>query len=200
MKKWESHFRYNDGNLFPQQPLIIFFKRNFSKKKKKLKILDLGCGSGSSMMLLDEKNIRADLVDASSTAIDKAKKKYSKLPNVSFYNMSFEDFLKKKENHYDLIIDSTSLQHIENLKNLSQVYRMIYKNLKKNGIFFTIHINSSNGLHDESFKTIKLSKNKIKNFIISNRFSKINYNIYYYTEENSKKYIKFNVISSVKTK
>ena len=200
MKKWESHFRDNDGNLFPQQPLIIFFKRNFSKKKKKLKILDLGCGSGSSMMLLDEKNICVDLVDASSTAIDKAKKKYSKLPNVSFYNMSFEDFLKKKENHYDLIIDSTSLQHIENLKNLSQVYRMIYKNLKKNGIFFTIHINSSNGLHDESFKTIKLSKNKIKNFIISNRFSKINYNIYYYTEENSKKYIKFNVISSVKTK
>ena len=57
MKKWESHFRDNDGNLFPQQPLIIFFKRNFSKKKKKLKILDLGCGSGSSMMLLDEKNI-----------------------------------------------------------------------------------------------------------------------------------------------
>lgn len=196
MKNWNNFFEKNDGNHFPHQSLIIFFNRNFSKLKKKINILDLGCGTGSTLMLIKKKNFSLDCVDISKEALKKLKQKNVN-KNVKTFNISFNQFLKISKKKYDLIIDGASLQH-QNENDLKLSFSLINKNLKKNGYFFSINLNSSKGLNDESFNVVKLKKKKLLNFFKLCKLKKIDYNFYYYTENNSKNFIKFNIITGQK--
>ena len=100
MKSWQKFFEENDGNNFPQQSLIIFFYRYLKKiKKKKLNILDLGCGTGSTLMLLKKKSFYVDCVDISLTALKKLKKK-NKNKNIKTLNKSLNEFLKNSKIKY----------------------------------------------------------------------------------------------------
>ena len=193
MKNWQKFFEENNGNNFPHQSLIIFFYRYLNKlKKKKLNILDLGCGTGSTLMLIKKNSFYVDFVDISITALKKIENK-NKNKNIKTFNKSFNEFLKHSKKKYDLIIDSTSLQH-QNEDGIKQSYSLINKNLKKNGYFFSINLNSSRGLNDDGFYVTKLKKNKLLNLFKLCKLKKVDYNFYYYTENNSKNYIKFNVI------
>ena len=99
MKNWKTFFKSSDGNKFPHQALIIFFSRHFFKiKKKKINILDLGCGTGSTLMLIKKKSYYVDFVDISETALKKIENK-NKNKNIQTFNKNFNDFLKtsKKE-------------------------------------------------------------------------------------------------------
>ena len=197
MKNWQKFFEENNGNNFPHQSLIIFFYRYLNKlKKKKLNILDLGCGTGSTLMLIKKNSFYVDFVDISITALKKIEKK-NKNKNIKTFNKSFNEFLKHSKKKYDLIIDSTSLQH-QNEDGIKQSFSLINKNLKKNGYFFSINLNSSRGLNDDGFYVTKLKKNKLLNLFKLCKLKKVDYNFYYYTENNSKNYIKFNIITGQK--
>ncbi|WP_440650525.1 class I SAM-dependent methyltransferase [Candidatus Pelagibacter sp. HIMB1495] len=196
MNKWNNFFLKNDGNNFPHQSLIIFFNRNFSNLKKKINILDLGCGTGSTLILLRKKNFFIDCVDISKEALKKLKQKHLN-KNVKTFNLGFNDFLKNSKKKYDLIIDGASLQH-QTEDDLKISYSLINKNLKKQGYFFSINLNSSKGLNDESFNVTKLKKKKLLYFFKLCNLKNIDYNYYYYTENNSKDFIKFNIITGQK--
>ena len=197
MKNWQKFFEENNGNNFPHQSLIIFFYRYLNKlKKKKLNILDLGCGTGSTLMLIKKNSFYVDFVDISITALKKIENK-NKNKNIKTFNKSFNEFLKHSKKKYDLIIDSTSLQH-QNEDGIKQSFSLINKNLKKNGYFFSINLNSSRGLNDDGFYVTKLKKNKLLNLFKLCKLKKVDYNFYYYTENNSKNYIKFNIITGQK--
>ena len=92
-KKWQTFFQNNFGNKFPHQSLIIFFNRNFYKLKKKINILDLGSGTGSTLKLIDKKNFFIDFVDISKIALKQILKKNLK-QNIEVYNQNFNDYLK----------------------------------------------------------------------------------------------------------
>lgn len=195
MKTWKKFFEKNNGNNFPHQSLIIFFYRHIYKlKKKKIDILDLGCGTGSTLKLIKKDYFYIDFVDISKTALKKIKEK----KNIKTFNQRIYDFLKYSEKKYDLIIDSTSIQH-QTEDEIKKSFTLIGKNLKKKGFFFSINLNSSRGINDDSFYVTKLKKNKLLNLFKLCKLKKVDYNIYYYTEDNSKNYIKFNVITGQKT-
>jgi 2-polyprenyl-3-methyl-5-hydroxy-6-metoxy-1,4-benzoquinol methylase len=192
-KKWQTFFQNNFGNKFPHQSLIIFFNRNFYKLKKKINILDLGSGTGSTLKLIDKKNFFIDFVDISKIALKQILKKNLK-QNIEVYNQNFNDYLKVSKKKYDLIIDSTSLQH-QTEKEIKVSFGLIKKNLKQNGFFFSINLNSYKGLHNENFYVTKFSKKKILNLFKLCKLKSIDYNQYHYTENNSKYFIKYNVIT-----
>ena len=193
MNKWEEFFNKNDGNNFPHTSLITFFFRHIYKiKKKRINILDLGCGTGSSLMLFKKKSFSVDLVDISRAALNKIKNK-NKNKNIETFNKDIISYLKYSKKKYDLIIDSTAIQH-QHEDEIKQSYSLINKNLKKNGYFFSINLNSNRGLNDANFYVTKLKKNKLLNLFKLCNLKKVNYNFFYYTENNSKHYIKFNVI------
>jgi len=197
MKKWRNFFKTHDGNKFPHQALIIFFRRNFLKlKKERINILDLGCGTGSTLMLIDKKSYYIDFVDISKVALKKIENK-TKNKNIRTINKSFNDFLEDSKKKYDLIIDSTSLQH-QNENEIRQSFSLINRNLRKNGYFFSINLNSSKGLNDNNFSVTKLKKDKLLRLFKLCNLKKVEYNFYYYTENNSKDYIKFNIITGQK--
>ncbi len=196
MKSWNNFFKKNDGNSFPHQSLIVFFNRKFSKIKTKVDILDLGCGTGSTSMLIKKKNYYLDCVDISSIAINKFKNK-NKNKNIKIFKSSFNNFLENSKKKYDLIIDSASLQH-QSEYDLRLSYSLINKNLKKKGFFLSINLNSAKGLNDESFSVTKLNKNKLLKLFKLSKLKNIDYNYYIYTENNSKHFIKLNLISGQK--
>ncbi len=197
MKNWEIFYKKNDGNNFPHQSLITFFYKYLNKlKKKKVNILDLGCGTGSVLMLIKKKSFYVDCVDISLTALKKLEKK-NKNKNIKTFNKSFNEFLKHSKKKYDLIIDSASLQH-QNEDGIKQSFKLINKNLKKNGYFFCINLNSFRGLNDNNFYYTKLKKKKLLNLFKLCKLKKVDYNSNYYTENNSKDYIRFNIITGQK--
>lgn len=194
MKKWQKFFEKNNGNNFPNQSLIIFFYRHIYKlKKKKIDILDLGCGTGSTLKLIKKNSFYIDLVDISKSALKRIKEK----KNIKTYNMNFNEFLEFSKKKYDLIIDSTSLQH-QTEEEIKKSFTLINKNLKTKGYFFSININESRGINDNSFYVTKLKKKKLLNLFKLCKLKKVDYNTYNYTEDNSKNYIKFNVITGQK--
>ena len=192
MNKWEKFYQKNNGNSFPHPSLIVFFYKYFYKsKKKKIDILDLGSGTGSILMLIKKNSFHVDLVDISNSALKKINK--YKIKNIKTFNKNFNDFLKYSKKKYDLIVDSASLQH-QREDDLKKSFSLINKNLKKKGYFFSINLNSYRSSNDKKFLVTKLSKNRLLSIFKLCNLKKVNYNIFYYTENNSKNFIKFNII------
>ncbi len=125
-------------------------------------------------------------------ALIKLKNK-NKNKNIRVFHSTFNEFLIKSKKKYDLIIDSASLQHQSKIE-LKKSYSLINQNLKRKGYFFSINLNSSKGLNDDDFQVTKLKKKELMSLFKLCKLKKVDYNYYLYTENNTKNYIKFNVI------
>ena len=159
MKTWQNFYKKKDGNSFPNTSLVTFYYRKFSNLKRKLSFLDLGCGSGSSALLFKKSNIYLDAVDISKTAIEKFKKKKLSKKIFIFYNSTFNKFLQNNKKKYDFIYDGASLQH-QKLVDIKKSYKLIYQNLKKNGYFLTIHLQSYK-LSSKDYFVTELTKKRL---------------------------------------
>lgn len=196
MSRWEKFYKNSSGNHYPDRALITFFFKRLFKLKKKMLFLDLGCGTGSSFSLFSKKNIHVDSVDVSASAINEYKKKVSK-NKFRFFISTFNKFFENNTKKYDFIYDGASLQH-QKLIDIKKSYKLIYLSLKKGGYFLTIHLLSYKKINDNNFFVTKLNKKKIISLLKREKFKNIDYNIQYYTENNSKNFIKFSVISAKK--
>lgn len=115
---------------------------------KNLKILDIGCGTGlSTLMLLNTpiKNsvVEATLLDTSSVMLQKAKARFKEI-TIKF-NFFEGDLKELNDKNFDLILISSVLHHIPDL---ADFFKELNKKLKVGGIFF--HIHDPNG---DSIKT-----------------------------------------------
>lgn len=198
MQNWEKFFKKNNGNNFPHTSLIVFYYRYIHNiKQKNINVLDLGCGTGSSLMLFQKNSFKIDLVDISETALKKLKKNNLKKKNIQTFNQNFNSFLQNSKTKYDFIIDSASLQH-QSEKEIKKSFSLINKNLKKNGYFLSINLNSFKKINHEAFYATKLNKKKLLKYFKLCNLRKIECNHILYTENNSRNYIKFNIITGQK--
>lgn len=104
---------------------------NFEKKY----VLDLGCGTGSYLKLLETVGFKTDGVDSSKTAVKMTKKLLNSDAYISCSNM-FD--LQIPNNKYDFIISISTIHHgtkIQVKKLIGQIYNTIIKNGK---IFITL--------------------------------------------------------------
>ncbi len=125
---------------YPNEELSRFIGRKYlgasSKKIKKIKILEVGCGNGGNLWMLANEGFKSYGMDISSNSIDIAKKliKKKKLKaNLKVANMIN---LPYQNNYFDCVVDifsSCSLDAAEGKKFLKEVSRI----LKKNGSFFS---------------------------------------------------------------
>lgn len=105
---------------------------NFFSKKRKLKLLDVGCAHGSFLSFI-AKNTKFDYlgIDISNFAIKNAKKKKLNAKNLNIKNL----YLKNKKQKYEIITFWDVLEHVDDI---NENFLIAKKMLKKNGHIFLI--------------------------------------------------------------
>lgn len=117
-------------------------RNGFIWLKKEKKILDYGCGSGTSLDLYLEstKNFNSQIigVDISEEGIKQIKKKYSQ---YSFFKISHNLIPQIHEETLDAVYLTHILHHT---RNHQAIFNEISKKLKKSGKFFICDLTSNN--------------------------------------------------------
>lgn len=110
-------------------------------KNTPVKILDIGCGTGTFAKIIKEKfpHSKITCLDFAENMIEIAKEKLSDYScDVSFLVGDFNNLNIKNE--YDVIVSSFALHHIQTDEEKKKLYKNIYQALNKNGVFFTADI------------------------------------------------------------
>ncbi|HET6418720.1 MAG TPA: class I SAM-dependent methyltransferase [Geobacteraceae bacterium] len=172
MDKIKMHFEKEAGE-FDQiiLKLIPYYREMISaliaaipfEASAKIKVIDLGCGTGSITKKVKETypNARVTCVDMAENMIEVAKKKLSSHSDIryqisDFYQFNFSDT-------YDVVISSLALHHLLTDEDKQNFYSKIYKALSPGGIFYNadVVLASSSHLQDAYMRKWKefMSKN-----------------------------------------
>ena len=100
-----------------------------------INILDLCCGSGQTTQFLVEKSSKVTGIDASSTAIERAKKI---VPDATYLEALAEK-MPFSEQEFDLVHSSVALHEMET-EQLREILKEVYRVLKPSGIFVFIDL------------------------------------------------------------
>ena len=161
---------------YPNEELIRFISRNFSGlnkiKKKKIKILETGCGSGGNIWMLAEQGYNTYGIDLSAYSVKiaqnnlKKKKLKSKIIQGDMLKLPY------KNNFFDSIVDVFSSCHLTTNQGL-EFLEICNKKLKKNGFFFSYFPTKKSKMFKNK-KNIYLDKNTIHNNMKYKTIYKIN--------------------------
>ena len=110
--------------------ILYELSKSFINKKDRIKIIDLGCGTGSFTKKLLSLNSEIYGCDISPKSIRQASNFY---PEIKFSVQDIEH-LSYDENFFDVVIFSGVLHHFNNLKKPIMEAKRI---LKKNGLIFS---------------------------------------------------------------
>ncbi len=134
MKKmeWGEDPELSGPRNYYRESMLI---QEIRKRKKRGKILDFGCGSGSLLMRIAKYGYKGEGIDLSQSAVAYArmKMKRSTMQNRIHFSVGSVKTLFKKtmRNKFDIVFSGETIEHI---KNDQQVIKGLYAVLKKNGI------------------------------------------------------------------
>jgi len=120
------------------QLVRIIFSFYVGTKIERPYVIDLGCGDGAMTKALIEvnENLMSTLIDGSEHMLESAKNNIPENNIKGIINISFQDLYNSSiiKEEADFVISSLAIHHLnENEKNL--LYKYIYCNLKKGGMF-----------------------------------------------------------------
>jgi len=94
---------------------------------QKIRVLEIGCGSGDFIHLLKEKGIEAIGVDLDVTAIEAGKQYWGDIP---IFTISAQDYFKEHNNQkFQIVCLFAILEHLEKPHSiLNEIYRILDKN------------------------------------------------------------------------
>ncbi|MEC3908824.1 methyltransferase domain-containing protein [Tamlana sp. 2201CG12-4] len=107
----------------------------------KIKIIDLGCGTGTISELISKKFPNAQIIclDIAKKMIEMAKLKLSSYNNIEYVVGDFYQ-MSNISNEFDVVVSSLALHHLETDSDKINFYQTIYNNLKSGGVFFNADV------------------------------------------------------------
>lgn len=125
---------------YPNEELCRFMGRNFfaisKEKRKNIKILETGCGSGGNLWMIAREGFDAygiDFSEASLMLCEKMLKQYDTQAQLSMQDMSRMSF---KCNTFDAVVDVFS-SYCLNYKSAGRYIKQVWDVLKPGGVFFS---------------------------------------------------------------
>ena len=151
------------------EPAVFRFYGKFLKhiKKKKIKLLDFGCGQGAGVNFFNDKKINAFGVDISLKDINEAKKNYKKIKKKFTHIKNIEDF---KTKNFDVVTCIQSLYYMTN-QDIQKKLNYFENILNKDGIIYATMISTKSSM----FK----NKKKINGMSLVTRDNKFKYRKHY---------------------
>lgn len=158
-QEWETAYQSEarHKNIYPSEAVISYVMRNFPDKKD-LTALDIGAGWGNNLKFLLDLGFDAIGTDISSVAVDQLRNSlvtYGKNRAILIENSSKLPFAN---NHFDFILDRSSVQHNKKPDVLS-IINEVHRCLKPGGRFFSIMLKQG----DNGFSVTKLKPAELKN-------------------------------------
>ena len=122
-------------SVWPWTSVISLVNLFFKKKRKSIKVLEVGCGVGANIPFFNNRNFDYYGFDASKVAINYLKKKFPKLKN----NLFVLDIEKKSipVKNFDLVVDRGCLIHVKKKNNLLDLKKIFDVSKKNSLIIFT---------------------------------------------------------------
>ncbi|MFA5394346.1 MAG: methyltransferase domain-containing protein [Candidatus Ratteibacteria bacterium] len=119
------------------------------KKDEAIKVVDLGCGTGTVAYHVKEKFSNAEVacVDFSPEMLASARKKLGRYTNIFYYA---SDVLEFDFTGYDAVLSSLCLHHIGSEKEKKDFFKKVYKEISQEGVFYIydVVLASNGALHD----------------------------------------------------
>jgi 2-polyprenyl-3-methyl-5-hydroxy-6-metoxy-1,4-benzoquinol methylase len=128
-EKYNKDRTCRGGRLFNEFIEIPCTLSLIGEPKKKVSILDIGCGIGSYSYYFGELGYDVTGLDISENMVEISKSKCKPFENVSIINSSFINYEIEKK--YDIIIGGFMLGYFENLES---TFKKIDKSLNKGGV------------------------------------------------------------------
>ena len=136
---WEQKYRNGHDQKYPWDEVVSFVNRYAPKQtsETRIRILELGCGTGANLKFIAEQGYEAYGIEQSSSAVKIAR---SRLAEFAFSqkNLVVGNFvdLPFPDNFFDLIIDRASLCCV-GLDCFSMSLNEVHRTLKRNGFFYS---------------------------------------------------------------
>ena len=141
---WENIFSNKEWGKYPSETLIRFIARNFYnvKDRNKIKILELGLGTGANLWFCAREGFRVSGIEWSQTGVQRFK---DRLENenlthrideikIGDYEQKLDEF---EDESFDAVIDVASLC-CNDFKKSQIVFKKAMRKLKVGGKFFSL--------------------------------------------------------------
>ena len=140
---WEKVYKSQEWGKYPPEELVRFIARNFYAKRKshQIRVLDLGCGTGSACWFLSREKLIPYGIDGSPTAIQKAKKRFTEENLKGEFKVGDFIELDYPARFFDCVIDIDSLQH-NKPEEISKALKEVIRVLKPGGVIFSMMLSS----------------------------------------------------------
>lgn len=135
--QWEKVHASRDWGRYPSEEIIRFVARNYYKKdRKKIKILDAGCGTGAVTWYIAREAFDAYGFDASESAIIKAKNRMEEEKVIAELQLADSSNMPYEDSFFDAVID-TGMIGGSRIDGISRSLKECYRVLKIGGKLFS---------------------------------------------------------------
>ncbi|MBN1693963.1 methyltransferase domain-containing protein [candidate division WOR-3 bacterium] len=140
-------------------------------KTQKIRVADLGCGTGTIAKMILERYPDSILtcVDLAANMIETAKVKLARYKNIEYIVADFHKFNFNRK--YDIVVTSLALHHLRDNQEKKKFFKKIFDALNKNGVFYNadVVLGSSETLQNlymnkwKEFMQRKISQSEVEN-------------------------------------
>ncbi|BDW90351.1 class I SAM-dependent methyltransferase [Thalassospira tepidiphila] len=139
---WDHKFRTRSWGRYPPEDLVRFFGRSFrSADKAKIRVLEVGCGTGANLWFLHREGFAVAGIDGSSHGVELAHKRLKQENaelNSAEPDLKAGDFsvLPWEDGSFDVVIDIFAI-YANLRKVINSTVSEVYRVMKPGALFYS---------------------------------------------------------------